>query len=453
MMLKCEVCNTLNPEATQICDNCGVSLRVLLARLYLDRAAELVGEGKYDVAAQALGRADQEMVQLGPQHPASREMQARSLYIQGMANYGRGKMEQASADLQQAVQQLELDGDPHLLARTLRVLGNIYYLQDQLDRAADCYRRSEEGAAQVGAYDLAAVVVANMGNIAVAQNNIAAATAFYQQGLAYAERDGSPDALGSSYHAVMWFCANYGPFNRALDYVQRSLKVLDQITLPEYRVAMMGDIGLIYTRLGDYEPAERYLLAAMDLADEAGYQISTEWIAAHLTELMQRRGDGKGWLMYATRGFNNPNTSTLNKVIFGERLALYYTYHRDAAHAHPLLDWCRQSLAKQAFRVGRGTLERMQAYLQFAVGDYRAAGTQFQRALTNNTHSPYEEAAAWEEYARLTHLYVSDAKAMQTQAQAAIAEANALYTQVGLPIRATQMDELARTILDPPPIV
>lgn len=442
-MLECEVCGTSNAETARVCGNCGVALHIPRARLHLDRAEGLASDGKYDAAEQALGRADRELVQLGPQHHASRQLQARSLYIQGLANYGRGKMEQARADLQQAVQQLEPAGDLAVLAHALRVLGNTDYLQGRIDSAADYYRRSVAAAEQAQAYGLAASATANLGNIAVVRNDQVEAAALHRQGLAYAELDGCADALGIAYHSIMWFYINSAPFDQALDYANRAMQIQTKIGNPKRRALVLADIGLIYTRWGDYLRAESCLTEAAEIANQVDDNTLIALTNAYLTKLLRYKGDDEGWLTAAARGFHNLDASLSIRLDCGEQLALYYAYHRDAAHARPLLDWTQQRAVRQELQGGQPMLERMQAYIHFALGDYAKADAQFHHSLTHDNLSPYEQATAWEEYARLALLYAPDDAAMQTQAQEAIAKARALYTRVGLTTRAAELDTLA----------
>jgi tetratricopeptide (TPR) repeat protein len=454
--MKCFNCNTRNREAALICVSCGASLRAPRAKLYLDRAEADINRANFEQATTNVTQADNEILALTSEDREKYLFNARAFWLQGCIYYSKGMTKEAKAELLLAQSSLERHpGGRALFADVLNKLGNVVYLDGQLDEAIAYYQRSIEVALAIGAFNVTTRAIGNIGNIYVLRNEIETATDFYNQGLTYAERSGDATDLAAAYRPLIWLHRYYGPYSLALNYADRALALREQITNLEVRCTVTAEAAGAYAKYGDLAVAEIYLREAYELVQRTGDRVAEGAVASNLIDLVRAASDPDAWYIQALRSLNSYLSDPLWKSEFALQMAVYYITRKEETYIRRHLQWLKDNWPRLSEAGEEDTLiSQAQALLYTALGQWDAAATHFQLLINDPANlTPYELAATLEDYAAmlLNRAQADPDPAVYAEAGDALERAASLYRQLELPRRVVAAETLRDSVRTIPP--
>ncbi len=430
--MNCLECRADNPTRAPLCRQCGASLRPARANLYLDNTDASLDQGHYDEAREHLAHADTEMALLSPEQRDKYLLTARAFWLQGSIFYSRGEMAPAKEELNLA--RAALEGRQHgqlLLADTLNKLGNVCYHQGEMDAAIEYYQHSSVVGLQAGSYGVASKATNNLGNISVIRGRVDEAVAYYMQALEMAKLAANATHLAQTYRTLASLHSHYGPFSRALEYANHALALRERIDNVDARCLVTCEAAAVFIKYGELDRAERYLREAAQLVSGSGGKLSEQTVALYMAQLMRHKGDHQAWFNYAMQAYND--ASRLLKSDTALELALYYITQQDWTKARRHLRILKELAGYEPSTEDMDTLNRAQALLYSALGEWDEAEGYFQLVLASPTYSRYDIAITWREYAEmLTRRAVADL-ALVEQARAALVQAASLFRDLELP--------------------
>jgi tetratricopeptide (TPR) repeat protein len=159
----------------------------------------------------------------------------------------------------------------------------------------------------------------------------------------------------------------------------------------------VGDEALLFFE-GQWELADKMLTAHAERARTSGNRQEEFWVALGLARLHRFRGESSPTLcafVQTALVISVDGGAILNELVARSLLATMAADGGDAGEALPHLERCRQIVAKGENWFGlTGGVERAEAVVAAAQGEYVAAEAHFEKAITTFQHYclPWEEA-------------------------------------------------------------
>jgi len=182
------------------------------------------------------------------------------------------------------------DTDAHL-GEIFGCLGDIAVIQDSIEPARAYYEtalgffeNSEDIRGLVG-------VTVVLGNIAFMQDDLADAMQYYMRSINHAKESGLEKWLPSLNLNIGSINSKAGYYNEALTYFLKSLESL-QNTNDSLNIAQaFANIGMVYIELNELDLSSQYLDKALNIYLKTGIDIKAAWVYADLARIDQIHGD------------------------------------------------------------------------------------------------------------------------------------------------------------------
>ncbi len=441
--MNCLDCGATNLEEAHHCVKCGASLRATRAQLHLDRAQDAIKKGRFDLAKLNLGLADVEMLPLSKSERDRRLFTAQAFWLQSYIYYVNGQMNEAQAELELAVANLEQQSaGKDLLARAVGLIGTIHYYRGDIDEATRYYERSSLVANAAGEHMISARTLTNLGIMYVENGEIDKGQSSYARALEQAALTNDYDTIAEIYRLLAWFHVQYGPFPRALEYAEQAYKLLPQVDRVDTQALILGEIGGIHARSGNFEQAEDFIHEAHTLAEPTNNELVKEHVALVLIELVRQSHAAKDWYGKVMRALEGVSRSVMMKREVDLHLAHYYAYLGNEQRIHRHLHTLAALREEESAAKLAGQIDHAEAVLHAALGEWDTADELFQRAQQRAIFSPYERAAALTEYAQMLQrrAEVESQPEYRAAAHTLLAEASKLFQQLEMPLRVAAIE-------------
>ena len=126
--------------------------------------------------------------------------------------------------------------------------------------------------------------------------------------------------LGYALHNLGYSTYSSGQYDTALVYLTKSLDLFKKLNHPNATYLYyfcLGDLGLVYSRLSDFNKAEEYLLTAIDTMARFDDKRALAEFMTGYANILQQKGEIKQAITYASRALKNTDDPD---------------YERDASH-------------------------------------------------------------------------------------------------------------------------
>jgi CHAT domain-containing protein/Flp pilus assembly protein TadD len=204
----------------------------------------------------------------------SRQVQADRLLEQGTQQYRTGQPTEAIATLQQVLTLYQALADQPKIVKTLRNLGNAYYVMTNYSQAIAYYQQSLELARKNGDRAGEAAALGNLGVIAINLGETAKATTYYQQALLLYRETKDRQGEGQTIGNLAQLAYNRGDYPGAIAAYEQAIAIAREITDRQLEANSLGSLGVVYYSLSDYAKAITYsqqqLTIARSLQDRLG---------------------------------------------------------------------------------------------------------------------------------------------------------------------------------------
>ena len=191
--------------------------------------------------------------------------------------------------------------------------GNLPLALECFIQAANYYEKNDNSADLGNAYLLMAETYNLQGNSDNEKLYLQNAIEIFEQ---------EKDSLRLAYALHNLGYANYSlrQYDTALVVLTKSLDQFKHLNNPYANYAYfvcLGNLGLVYSGLSDYDQAEDYLLTAIDTLTSLGDELSVTEFMVEYANILQQKGETKQAITYASRAFEITNDPE---------------YERDASH-------------------------------------------------------------------------------------------------------------------------
>jgi len=173
-----------------------------------------------------------------------------------------------------------------------------YFIQ-----AAKYYEKNDKSAGLANAYLLMAETYNNQGNPENEKLYLQNAIEIYEQ-----EKDSLN--LGIALHNLAYANYSKGQYDTALVVYIKTLDLFKKLNNTNAYFHCLGNLGLVYSGLSDFDKAEEYLLTAIDTLARLGDERAVAEFTIEYANILQEKGETKKAITYASRALeitDNPN--------------------------------------------------------------------------------------------------------------------------------------------------
>ncbi len=220
------------------------------------------------------------------------------LLEQGIQQFRTGQPLAAIASLKQALSQFQATQQPAKVVRTLRNLGNAYYVMADYGQAIAYYQQSLDLARQTQNTEGQAAALGNLGAVVTDQGDLPQATAYLQQALTLyrtiADRLGEAETLGNLANIAL-AQANY---RQSIQLQQQVLAIARTIGNPQLEANTLNNLGSSYYGLGEYPQAIALFQQNLQLVRQQGNRLHEGSVLNNLANAYFALGDYRQALDY-----------------------------------------------------------------------------------------------------------------------------------------------------------
>ena len=227
-----------------------------------------------------------------PAGPAFRELAVRQLMGQASARYLLAEFSEARRLLEQAASLASDTGSPILRAEVDLRTGTALSLSGDSVGAERHYRKALEGAAGQRDLHLQALALGGLGFNLLRSSRFDEALPWFEQALTLAEKAGARGSVATMLGNLGLCYYGLGDFEKAVPLLSRGADLFGEIGDVYRRQNLLGSLGdaAFYGR-GDLEKATSYYRQALALARQIGERASTARCLERMTEVALRSGD------------------------------------------------------------------------------------------------------------------------------------------------------------------
>jgi DNA-binding SARP family transcriptional activator/tetratricopeptide (TPR) repeat protein/DNA-binding XRE family transcriptional regulator len=196
--------------------------------------------------------------------------EAAALNALGLVAFHRGRYQQATDHLQQALALFRVIGDRIGQARALNNLGVVSFLQGHYAQAYEWWQQSKAVHREEGDQAGEASLLGNLGLLDLRQGRYEQASGRLQQSLALARMIGKRTTEFTALVNLGDVSLRQGAYQLATAQLQQALALARELSDRNHEASALVRLGEVSLRLGRYEQAADHLQQALALARETG---------------------------------------------------------------------------------------------------------------------------------------------------------------------------------------
>jgi CHAT domain-containing protein len=211
----------------------------------------------------------------------------------GLIHSRQNREAQALECYQKSLAAYEEVGDKKGKAITLYNVGNTYKNQRHFDKALEYYEKSLAISEEVGNRYFNAVVLNDMGYVHGLIGDAELSFELYQKSRALSEEQNNKVTLEKALNNISVYYVDQGRYTEALEYLQKSFKVLEEIGIDRDKEGLavkLMNIGLIYRRQGDTDQALAYARKSLKIWEEIGDKLGLASIQNNIGVIYKTQG-------------------------------------------------------------------------------------------------------------------------------------------------------------------
>lgn len=208
------------------------------------------------------------------QRADARLSQADQLLDQGIQQYRTGQPTLAIVTLQQALARYQALADQPKIIKTLRNLGNAYFVMTDYQQAISYYQQSLDLARKTQDRKGAAAALGNLGVIAINLGHTDQAAAYYQQALTLYQQVNDRQGEGQTIGNLAEIAYNKGDYPGAIAAYQRAIAIARETKDRQLEANSLGSLGVIYYSLSDQAKSIDYSQQQLAIARSLNDRLS-----------------------------------------------------------------------------------------------------------------------------------------------------------------------------------
>jgi tetratricopeptide (TPR) repeat protein len=217
------------------------------------------------------------------------EGQANVFYERGQLSIKLGRLNEAGAQLQRAVDLADASGNDSLKINAQLQLSRLAYIQAQPEKAQEYASRAIEFAQQHGLDDLLVLGMNGLGYVYFVSGKYEEAEKHYNKALEFARRNKSALREAEVKQSLATLYIHQLRTDEGLDYAQQALAFFNPNGYRTNAAICLTLIGRSYRRRGDYEAALRAFQQNLDMAVQSGYPPQIAFLQAEIAMVLMEQ--------------------------------------------------------------------------------------------------------------------------------------------------------------------
>ncbi len=202
--------------------------------------------------------------------PSETRLLVQALNTLGEAEWRSGRIEEARATLQAALERARRTADSEMTTRILLSLGNTLSHQGAVEEAIACYSAIAADSRATGNIDNERTALSNLGLMYKDQGRTADARAAFEASLALAREQGNRRFEAVVHNNLGDLLAERGHMEEAEEHFHVALAIHREADEARSECIVLGNLGEIASLQGRREEAQRYLATALTIARRVG---------------------------------------------------------------------------------------------------------------------------------------------------------------------------------------
>jgi len=224
-----------------------------------------------------------------------------------------------------------------LPARPYLEKGDAYRASNDFVSALDCYMQAVSYYEKIDDRAGLARTYNNMANIYDLSPGFRENEKFYlQKAIDIFEQEKDTLYWGIALHNLGYANYSMGQYDTALVIYTKTLDLFDKLnnSYTDYaNFVVIGNMGLVYSRLSDFDKAEKYLLTAIDTLPRFSYDYAAPEFMIGYADILQQKGEIEQAISYASRALKNTDSPVYQREASRLLARLYETSDRfDSAY-------------------------------------------------------------------------------------------------------------------------
>jgi tetratricopeptide (TPR) repeat protein len=234
------------------------------AQLYLGGAAVYHREGRFQDAIQWCDRGIE--IVGGMDVDTAQRAAAHAYYLLGYSHHRLGSTVQASRHYQHSLDIYATLEDSPGMARAQNNLANLYFDQDDWERATEYYQQALATLERIGDLYGQAVIANNLGGILDNRGDLDSARATYQRSLDLAQELGISGLVALLHSNLGHIYLRSRQWAQGLDYLRQSLAMFERIGFEEFLTELYRRLAEAYLGQGDLNEAHAWARKSLERA-------------------------------------------------------------------------------------------------------------------------------------------------------------------------------------------
>ncbi len=210
----------------------------------------------------------------------------------GVLNNDNGKLTKSLEDYYKSLNYREILKDSLGIAESLNNIGNIYALQDDVEKALFYTEKSLQVSKLIGSKGHS-IILTNIGGLYGKKGDTAKEMEFYEESLTLNQELNNPVGIANSLRLIASVYVEQGETDKALNYLLKNLVILEN---NGYQVGVIGsltDISRIYLQKNDINKALLYGNKALNISIKEGSPNRISIVSELLSTIYQKNNSWK----------------------------------------------------------------------------------------------------------------------------------------------------------------
>ncbi len=210
----------------------------------------------------------------------------------GVLNNDNGKLTKSLEDYYKSLNYREILKDSLGIAESLNNIGNIYALQDDVEKALFYTEKSLQVSKLIGSKGHS-IILTNIGGLYGKKGDTAKEMEFYEESLTLNQELNNPVGIANSLRLIASVYVEQGEIDKALNYLLKNLVILEN---NGYQVGVIGsltDISRIYLQKNDINKALLYGNKALNISIKEGSPNRISIVSELLSTIYQKNNSWK----------------------------------------------------------------------------------------------------------------------------------------------------------------
>jgi signal transduction histidine kinase/Tfp pilus assembly protein PilF len=257
--------------------------------IFLGHAQRKIGE--FDFALKSYDQAQDIVTKAGEKFPFHLRTQGVIAHSQAIIYQYNSNLALALDNYFKRLKYSEKSGDVYGAGQALISIGNIFSMQEKLERAKESYQKAINILSEINSPENLALAYSNLGNVYFKFQKYDSAFNYYTLALKTFSNIKSKQGIANSYNNIGKYYAAIEQYNKAIDYFNLSLEITN--TTGNVGPSIESHWGLSYSffKLIKINQAHHHISKALKMAQKVNVKSDLQKCHQLLSEIYEKKGE------------------------------------------------------------------------------------------------------------------------------------------------------------------